>query len=90
VFPLRYELGFYISEDGILHSHRREHLFSSTVSSKFTEDEAGCRLTKWALPSKYVIMSSLQVYEQVGGWCSYVYSRSTLKRSLEPGNISID
>jgi hypothetical protein len=24
VFPVRYELGFYISEDGILHSHRRE------------------------------------------------------------------
>jgi hypothetical protein len=25
VFPVRYELGFYIPEDGILHSHRREN-----------------------------------------------------------------
>jgi hypothetical protein len=24
VFPMRYELGFYIPEDGVLHSHRRE------------------------------------------------------------------
>jgi hypothetical protein len=24
MFPVRYELGFYIPEDGILHSHRRE------------------------------------------------------------------
>jgi hypothetical protein len=28
VFPLRYELGFYIPEDGIVHSHRRENLIS--------------------------------------------------------------
>jgi hypothetical protein len=26
VSPMRYELGFYIPEDGILHSHRRENL----------------------------------------------------------------
>jgi hypothetical protein len=26
VSPVRYELGFYIPEEGILHSHRREHL----------------------------------------------------------------
>jgi hypothetical protein len=26
VSPVRYELGFYIPEDGILHSHRRENL----------------------------------------------------------------
>jgi hypothetical protein len=28
VSPVRYELGFYIQEDGILHSHRREDLKS--------------------------------------------------------------
>jgi hypothetical protein len=28
VFPVRYELGFYIPKDGILHSHRRENLSS--------------------------------------------------------------
>jgi hypothetical protein len=31
VFPVKYELGFYIPEDGILHSHRRENLKSYTV-----------------------------------------------------------
>jgi hypothetical protein len=28
VSPVRYELGFYIPEDGILHSNRRENLNS--------------------------------------------------------------
>jgi hypothetical protein len=28
VFPVRYELGFHIPEDDILHSHRRESLKS--------------------------------------------------------------
>jgi hypothetical protein len=28
VSPVRYELGFYIPEDGFLHSHRRENLKS--------------------------------------------------------------
>jgi hypothetical protein len=28
VFPVRYVLGFYILEDGILHGHRRESLKS--------------------------------------------------------------
>jgi hypothetical protein len=32
VSPVRYELGFYISEDGILHSHRRENLKSYIVT----------------------------------------------------------
>jgi hypothetical protein len=26
VSPVKYELGFYIPKDGILHSHRRENL----------------------------------------------------------------
>jgi hypothetical protein len=29
--PVRYELGFYIPEDDILHSHRSEHLKSYTA-----------------------------------------------------------
>jgi hypothetical protein len=33
VFPVRYELGFYTPEDGILHSHRGENLKSYTVST---------------------------------------------------------
>jgi hypothetical protein len=32
VSPLMYELGFYILEDDILHSHRRNYLKSYTIS----------------------------------------------------------
>jgi hypothetical protein len=31
VSPVKYELGFYIPDDGILHSHRRENLKSYSV-----------------------------------------------------------
>jgi hypothetical protein len=37
VSPVRYELGFYIPEDGILHSHRRENLKSYIFS-----EDIGC------------------------------------------------
>jgi hypothetical protein len=37
VSPVKYELGFYIPEDGILHGHRREILKSDIA------------LTGWAL-----------------------------------------
>jgi hypothetical protein len=29
--PVKYELGFYIPEDGIIHSHRRESLKSYNI-----------------------------------------------------------
>jgi hypothetical protein len=32
VSPVKYEMGFYIPEDGILHSHRRGNLKSYTIS----------------------------------------------------------
>jgi hypothetical protein len=35
VSPVKYELGFYIPEDGILHSHRRENLRSYTCTYVF-------------------------------------------------------
>jgi hypothetical protein len=31
MYPVRYELGSYIQEDDILHSHRRENLKSYTA-----------------------------------------------------------
>jgi hypothetical protein len=34
--PVRYELGFYIPEDGILHTRRRENLRSYVVSIALT------------------------------------------------------
>jgi hypothetical protein len=33
VSPVRYELGFYITEDDILHSHRRENLKSDIADN---------------------------------------------------------
>jgi hypothetical protein len=36
VFPVRYEMGFYIPEDGVLHSHRRENL-NLTMLHKFSD-----------------------------------------------------
>jgi hypothetical protein len=35
VSPVKYELGFYIPEDDILHSHRRENLKSYVLFSRF-------------------------------------------------------
>jgi hypothetical protein len=40
--PVRYELGFYIPEDEILHCHRRENLSSSVA------------LTYWPLQRRHV------------------------------------
>jgi hypothetical protein len=34
--PMRYELGFYIPEDGILHSNRRENMKSYMVLTVWT------------------------------------------------------
>jgi hypothetical protein len=36
VSPVKYELGLYISEDGILHSHRRENLKSYITLTGWT------------------------------------------------------
>jgi hypothetical protein len=38
--PVRYELGFYVPEDGILHSHRRENI-KSYISLIFRIQKAG-------------------------------------------------
>jgi amino acid transporter len=37
VFPVRYEPGFYIPEDGIFHSHRRENLNPCSKEFFFAE-----------------------------------------------------
>jgi hypothetical protein len=36
VSPVKYEQGFYIPEDGILHSHRRENLKSYIALTGWT------------------------------------------------------
>jgi hypothetical protein len=37
VSPVKYELGFYIPEDNILHSHRRENLKSKSEFTTLSE-----------------------------------------------------
>jgi hypothetical protein len=37
VSPVKYELGFYIPEDGILNSHCRENLKSYKETARFTQ-----------------------------------------------------
>jgi hypothetical protein len=39
--PARYEVGFYITRDGILHSHRRENLksYNSKIGSAVVEEK---------------------------------------------------
>jgi hypothetical protein len=41
VSPVRYELGFYIPEDGILHSHRRGNLKSYIALTGWTLQRRG-------------------------------------------------
>jgi hypothetical protein len=46
MFPVRYELGFYIPEEGILHGHRRENLKSYIdlqAASTSTNEYVRCR-----------------------------------------------
>jgi hypothetical protein len=38
VFPVRYELSFYIPEDGILHSDRRENIKSYVTDLRYILD----------------------------------------------------
>jgi hypothetical protein len=42
VSPVKYELGFYIPEDDILHSHRRENLKSCYRSVMFMLSVCNC------------------------------------------------
>jgi hypothetical protein len=45
VSPVRYELGFYIPEEDILHSHRRETFKSHTVSGLLNSSGLSVRRT---------------------------------------------
>jgi hypothetical protein len=44
VSPVKYELGFYIPEDGILHSDRREYLKSDKVHCYSFFDESNLQI----------------------------------------------
>jgi hypothetical protein len=51
VSPVRYELGFYIPQDDILHSHRRENLESYLISTSI-QLSACCELVPHVVSSK--------------------------------------
>jgi hypothetical protein len=51
VFPVRYELGFYVPEDDILHCHSRENLESYTIP---------CKLGFAQLPEKFPTFSRIR------------------------------
>jgi hypothetical protein len=52
VFPVKYELRFYIPEDNILHSHRRENLTSYKYYVNFRLVDIGYRQL---LDGEYII-----------------------------------
>jgi hypothetical protein len=51
VSPVKYELGFYIPEDGILYSHRRGNIKSYAVKGQFT--------TAWKMERQEIVLSSV-------------------------------
>jgi hypothetical protein len=60
VSPVRHELGFYIPEDDILHSHRRENLKSNLGSVYIS------RILQWKTRSNLlvIIVSTSNVYTE--------------------------
>jgi hypothetical protein len=68
VSPVRYELGFYIPEDGILHSHRRENLKSYRIGPCLRtkvprEDTEGILPPKRCVLNKAPDMNNVQNYD---------------------------
>jgi hypothetical protein len=67
VSPVKYELGFYISEDAILHSHCRENFKSYTVivSYRFEKARVWTFLISPTAKGKCFIRSELSCIENV-------------------------
>jgi hypothetical protein len=57
MFPVRYELGFYIPEDGILQSHRHENLSSCNLDASGNRNFP-TELFQTAMPSAVTIHST--------------------------------
>jgi hypothetical protein len=68
VSPVKYELGFYIPEDGILHSHRREILKSYLVR------RPSLQLVLEILKTNYFLMNLGYIHEVffVSRVCSFM------------------
>jgi hypothetical protein len=55
VSPVKYEIGFYIPEDGILHSHRRDNI-KSYISLLLEEKQL---IAFWVCPIKTFVYGSV-------------------------------
>jgi hypothetical protein len=53
---MRYELGFYILEDGILHTHRRG------------KPKSGIAFTGWALEQRHYVFPVRYEHKALTGW----------------------
>jgi hypothetical protein len=71
MFPVKYELGSYIPEDGILHSHYREKLRSYIQCIGYiTESSAKCCVS----PAEETGTGIVQLIDRIIVQCSYVRS----------------
>jgi hypothetical protein len=73
VSPVRYQLGFYISEGGILHSHPRENLRSyiaiNRLGSVAETYYVSCEVRTWFLyPRRRHSLYLVTVYVLEGGY----------------------
>jgi hypothetical protein len=68
VSPVRYELGSYISEDGIVHSHRRENLkfFIRYISLRFVCRCAVCCVRPGEVAAVLVRSAGCGHYDSTG------------------------
>jgi hypothetical protein len=71
VSPVKYEVGFYIPEDDILHSHRRENVNSYKVSTELFPSN-GCSTVACFQDcySGMIYMSQYRRLESGGAVCS--------------------
>jgi hypothetical protein len=71
VSPVKYELGFYIPDDVILHSHRRENL-KSYILSEDLFSEALTQKIQLTLESKF---QKLEKPDHNCTWCKHSCTR---------------
>jgi hypothetical protein len=88
VSPLRYALGFYIPEDGILYSHRRGNLkpYKECVTLPTTFVFAGLQLlarAKMPFAFKTIFMTSAYLYWGNNG-CMYDVSARFVRSGVRP------
>jgi hypothetical protein len=75
--PVRYELGFYIPEDGILHSHRRENLKSYIVLTGWALAECLLWSPNWVFISQkttFFIVTAVKTSNLSGLLCKFEMS----------------